>query len=130
MLSVRAGQKEKISQTIKIKIMKTKIYGASDDLIEIEGAVEEEANHIDAKNILIKASDGTQAKISYDDNGEWKIRVEVEGSKYLGLVHSVGDDAKHIFDDAIGCTSYSDVLILDEGIEWVKVARKTFKAES
>lgn len=43
-------------------------------------------------------------------------------------VHSVGDDAEHIFDDAIGCTSYSDVLILDEGIEWVKVARKTFKA--
>ena len=107
--------------------MKTKIYGASDDLIEIEGAVEEEANHIDAKNIAIKASDGTQAKITYDENGEWKICVTVEGDKFLQIVCSVGDDAKHSYPDAIGCSSYSDVLVLDEGIEWVKVGRKTFK---
>lgn len=105
--------------------MKTKIYGASDDLIEIEGAINDEANHYDATRVIIKASDGTKARITYD--GEWKISVEVEGDKYLGLVHSVGDDAKHIFDDAIGCPSYSDVLILDEGIEWVKIGRKTFK---
>lgn len=105
----------------------TKIYGASDDLIEVDGEVSEEANIIGASNVSVKASDGTQAKISYDDNGEWKIRVEVEGSKYLGLVHSVGDDAEHIFPDAIGCTSYSDVLILDEGIDWVKIGRQTFK---
>src|SRR5574343_126221 len=106
--------------------MKTKIYGASDDLIEIDGAISEEANHYDAKNIAIKASDGTQAKITYDENGEWKIKVDVEGEKFLGLIHSVGDDAKHIFPDAEGCSSYSDVLVLDEGIEWVKVGRKTF----
>jgi len=106
--------------------MKTKIYGASDDLIEIEGAINEEADHYDATRVIIKASDGTMARITY--NGEWKISVEVEGDKYLGLVHSVGDDATHIFEDAIGCTSYSDVLILDEGIEWIKIGRKTYKA--
>ena len=106
--------------------MKTKIYGASDDLIEIEGAISEEANHYDAKDVLIEASDGTKAKISY--NGEWKINVEVKGSKYLGLIYSVGDDASHIFDDAVGCTSYSDVLVLDEGIDWVKIGRKLFKS--
>ena len=108
----------------------TKIYGASDDLIEIEGAVNDEVNHIDAKNVLIKASDGTKAKITYDDNGEWKISVEVEGSEYFGLIHSVGDDAKHTFPYAIGCTSYSDVLLLDEDIEWVRIGRKTFKPKS
>jgi len=105
--------------------MKTKIYGASDDLIEIEGAISDEANHYAAKNVSIKASDGTQAKIRY--NGEWKIKVDVEGEKFLGLINSVGDDAKHIFPDAEGCSPYSDVLVLDEGIEWVKVGRQIFK---
>jgi len=105
--------------------MKTKIYGASDDLIEIDGAISDEANHYDATRVILKASDGTQARITYD--GEWKIQVEVEGNKYLGLIHSVGDDAKHVFEDAIGCSPYSDVLVLDEGIEWVKVGRKTYK---
>jgi len=95
--------------------MKTKIYGASDDLIEIEGAINEEADHYDATNLPIRCSDGTFAKITYD--GEWKINVLVEGDKFLGKIDSVGDDAKHVFPDAEGCTSYSDVLVLDEGIE-------------
>ncbi len=104
--------------------MKTKIYGASDDLIEIEGAITDEANQYDATRVIITASDGTRARITY--NGEWKILVEVEGEKYLNLIHSVRDDAKHTIDDAIGCTSYSDVLILDSGIEWVKIGRNKF----
>jgi len=105
--------------------MKTKIYGASDDLIEVEGDISEEANHYDATRVIIKASDGTQARITYD--GEWKISVEVEGEKYLNLIHSVGDESEHIYEDAKGCSSYSDVLLLDDGIEWVKIGRKTFK---
>lgn len=105
--------------------MITKIYGCSDDLIEIEGAINDEANHYDATRVKITCSDGTVARITY--NGEWKISVEIEGASYLGVVHSVGDDAKHIFPDAVGCTPYSDVLILDEGIYWVKIGRKTFK---
>lgn len=107
--------------------MKTKIYGASDDLIEIEGPCSDEIgcyNH--KKPIKIELSDGTKATIFYD--GEWKITVPFAGSKYLGLINSVGDDVEHLFDDAKGCTSYSDVLVLDEGIEWVKVGRKTLRA--
>lgn len=107
--------------------MKTKIYGASDDLIEIEGAISDEH---DAYNFsgTVTASDGTTAKLKYNDDGQWEFTVTKEGSKFLGLVKSVGDDAKHIFPDAVGCSSYSDVLILDEGIKWVKIGRKTFKA--
>lgn len=106
--------------------MKTKIYGCSDDLIEIEGAVHDEVGCFFHARQMINCSDNTKALISYD--GEWKINVLVEGEKYLGKINSVGDDAKHIFPDAEGCSPYSDVLILDEGIEWVKVGRKTFKA--
>lgn len=105
--------------------MKTKIYGASDDLIEIEGEIEDEVgcyNH--KKPILIEVSDGTKATIFYD--GEWKINISFAGEKYIEKVDSVGDDAKHI-GDYKNCTSYSDILILNEDIEWVKVGRKVFR---
>lgn len=106
----------------------TKIYGASDDLIEIEGAVSDEITCYDEKTNF-SASDGTKGTISYDDDGQWRIEVKEQGDKFSGLVRSVGEDNKHIFPDAVGCTSYSDVLVLKEGIEWVKIGRKTFKAE-
>lgn len=108
--------------------MKTKIYGASDDLIEIEGAVNDEIGCYFKARKTILCSDNTKATIAYD--GEWKINVLVEGEKYLGKINSVGDDAKHIFPDAEGLTSYSDVLVLGEGIEWVKISGKTFKADT
>jgi len=106
--------------------MKTKIYGASDDLIEIEGAVSDEIGCYDHKRpIKFECSDGTKASIFYD--GDWKIHVFFAGSKYLYKIDSVGDDGEHT-SDAKGCTSYSDVLILEEGIEWIKIKGKTYKA--
>lgn len=106
--------------------MKTKIYGASDDLIEIEGAIEDEVNHMSDKAISFAASDGTTGSIKYGDGGNWEITVKSKGGKYLQHVKAVGDDLKHTEPDAINCTSYSDVLVFDEGIEWVKIGRKTF----
>ena len=102
---------------------KTYIYGASDDLIEIDGAIVEEYGTF-SQNIRIVASDGTQAIINYD--GEWGIDVENYGDKYLSHVKSVGDDNEHEGELA-KFTSYSDILILDEGVKWVKIGRKTFK---
>jgi|SRR6478609_3629457 len=106
--------------------MRTKIYGASDDLIEIEGAVTEEVNVYLKENQKVNflASDGTSGKISYD--GEWHIEVINAGDKYKIRTTSVGDDAVH-GGDAAGCSGYSDVLILNDGIDWVKIGRKTFK---
>ena len=108
--------------------MKTKIYGASDDLIEIDGEITDEVGcygHI--RPINISASDGTIATIVYD--GEWKIKVKTKGTKFLKIVDSVGDDfdIDHTDDDAKGCTSYSDVLVFDSAIEWIKIGRKTIK---
>lgn len=107
--------------------MKTKIYGASDDLIEIEGPCSEEFGCYDHKKpIKIQMSDGTKATIYYDD--EWKITVPFAGSKYHSVIPSVGDDNEHVAEHAKGCSSYSDVLVMDEGIEWVKIGRKIFRA--
>lgn len=107
--------------------MKTRIYGASDDLIEIDGAVNDEVGCFANPKANIVCSDNTKAFITYD--GEWHITVLVKGERFLGKINSVGDDAEHIFPDAKDCPSYSDVLILGEGIEWVKIGRKTFKAD-
>jgi len=104
--------------------METRIYGGSDDLVEIEGAVSDEHGCYGHKRpIVIIASDGTKASILYD--GEWKIAVPFAGSLYRKKIDSVGDDGTHT-DEAIGCTSYSDVLIFDDGIEWVKIGSKKY----
>lgn len=105
--------------------MITKIYGASDDLVEIDGAVCEEHDCYDHKRpIKITCSDGTIGTIFY--GGEWKIKMEYCGTKFLKLIESVGDDGTHE-NEAKNCTSYSDVLILNDGIEWVKIGSKTYK---
>ncbi len=101
--------------------MKTKIYGASDDLIIIEGAISEEAEAYKAKKV--ECSDGTKFTISY--NGEWKIDITNEGHLIQAL-HRTGEGRIHT-GLAKGCAAYSDVLILDNGIEWIKIGNKTFK---
>ncbi len=104
----------------------TKIYGASDDLIEIEGDVNDEHGEYNFSG-TISCSDGTKVKVSYDEDGNWKFNKIEYGSKFKALIVAVGDDNKHTEPLAIDCSSYSDVLILDDGIEWVKVGRKTYK---
>ena len=107
--------------------MNTRIYGASDDLIEIEGNINDEHDCYDHKRpIKITGSDGTIANIFY--NGEWKIKVKKIGTKYMHRIDNVGEDGKHI-GIANGVPSYSDVLVFSEGLEWVKVGSKTYKKD-
>jgi hypothetical protein len=98
----------------------TLIYGSSDDLIEIEGKVEGEYNNytLAKRGIPFECSDETKGTITYD--GDWKITVEKEGNLFQELRTNVGDSGKHK-DLAFKCTSYSDVLILKDGILWVKM---------
>lgn len=123
----KPSKKQSLTCDIKNKTMKTKIYGASDDLIEINGAVTDEVNDYTEKPITFAASDGTEGTIKYNDEGIWEIDVLFNGSRLLQHIKAVGDDSTHTEPDAVGCSSYSDVLVLDEGIEWVKIGRKTFK---
>lgn len=106
--------------------MKTRIYGASDDLIEIDGIVTDEINSYSERKISISASDGTTGTIVYGKEGNWEIDVKNKGDKFVSLIKAVGDDSKHTDSNAEGCSSYSDVLVLDEGIEWIKVGKKSF----
>lgn len=105
--------------------MKTKIYGCSDDLIEIEGQINDEIECFNHDNpIKFSCSDGTIGTIFY--NGEWKIAIVTEGTLIQSVHPTSGEEHEHT-GLAKGCTSYSDVLILGEGIEWIKVKGKTYK---
>ena len=92
-----------------------KIFGASDDLIEIEGDITEEFNIILEENesAILAVSDGTLLKVSYD--GCWRIvRIHAGMAGYERVYEAVG------FDD----DKYSDEIELRWGFpfEWVALA--------
>lgn len=105
--------------------MKTKIYGASDDLIEIEGAINDELGCYYKKRTHITCSDGTQAVISYD--GNWNIKVKETGILFDKIITSNPNEEPHTDIDAKECSAYSDVLVLKDGVEWIKLGNKTYK---
>lgn len=108
------------------KIYCNRIYGASDDLLEIDGAlINDEVNTPDRPYEII-CSDKTKAIFSYEDNGEWKCEVIVKGSQFIDRVPSVGEDNEHI-GVANGCTPYSDVLLIREPVAWIKVGKKYYR---
>ena len=98
----------------------TIIYGSSDDLVEIDGQIQAEYGNytLASRGIPFECSDETKGTITYD--GDWLIKVEKQGSLFQELRPNVGDNGKHT-DLAFKCTSYSDVLILKDGILWVKI---------
>lgn len=108
--------------------MFTRIYGASDDIIVIDGQISDEvdAYSFEKKPIKFKTSLGTKGTITY--NGEWKINVEEDGSDFVIKIESVGDDNTHTEENTNDIPSYSDVLILDGDLDWVKVNGKKYKS--
>lgn len=73
------------------------VYGASDDLIEVEGAVQEEFGGYsrDDKEFLLVVSDGTVLGLKYGGEGVWNIRLVAtgKGSKVtVATAIDTGDD--------------------------------------
>lgn len=91
-----------------------KIWGASDDLIEIEGDIDEELyynereNTSDDENILA-FSDGTVLGIRYGDPGVWRISKRASGSSTCEIIQAPDNDDNN----------YSDVATLDASIHWI-----------
>ena len=88
------------------------IYGASDDLIEIEGAIEEEFSALqegDDTGGYLAFSDGTLLSISYTGDGLWKISIFCVGENTSFALTSATD-----IDD-----NYSDRVTLTGKFEWV-----------
>lgn len=103
--------------------MKTKIYGASDYLIEVDGELSEEFNHYGKGLVKITCSDGTVAAIRYDWN--WHITVKEKGDLFDKIVNGNPAEDPHTDEDCKICSPYSDVLVMKEGLEWVRIKGKT-----
>ncbi|GAA0529243.1 hypothetical protein GCM10010172_07370 [Paractinoplanes ferrugineus] len=87
--------------------MPVAIYGASDDLIEVDGDIYEEFNHNDDEPALLGFSDGTVLKVTFDQDGIWRITPVVTGS--ATFTHEFGQDDKR----------HSDKATLTGDVRWV-----------
>ena len=94
------------------------VTGASDDLIEITGDINEEFSApkcADDKGAILGFSDGTLLRIRYDEDGIWRIDLVMSGrAKYTKQSGSVEKDT---FDSV---TLTGDVKWVLLGEEWAK----------
>lgn len=95
-----------------------RIYGASDDLIEIEGDIGEEFPYY-GDPVLLAFSEGTILRVVFDRDGIWRITPVFRGRARLTHIICNPDP----FDDS----DYSDVVHLfdeeqDEPVQWVALA--------
>ena len=86
----------------KLKPNQVRVSGASDDLIEIEGALSGEFNVYDESSSLA-FPDGTLLTIEYGKSGMWSVHVVVLGR---------GTSVKHTPATSAEDDNYSDVVVL------------------
>jgi len=98
--------------------MTTKIYGASDDLIEFDGDVNGEVGNYgtDEQEIgeLVICSDGTLLEVKYGkgDMGVWGITLIKEGELFDKIEACSDEDAD----------PYSDIAYFNDGLKWAYAA--------
>lgn len=99
--------------------MATKVYGRSDDLIEVEGDLTGEVGHYesseDGQGCLLMFNDGTLLQVKYGkpQGGIWAITVVQEGALFDRLEICTNEDAD----------PYSDVVHLKDGIKLAFAAK-------
>ncbi|WP_047891769.1 hypothetical protein [Micromonospora sp. RV43] len=77
------------------------VYGASDDLIEIDGDISEEFGyHNEDKGDLLAFSDGTVLRIVFTDAAIWRITTVARGSAELTIEQAPEDDESNYTDRA------------------------------
>jgi hypothetical protein len=97
----------------------TKVYGASDDLVEFEGDFRGEVGSYGTddreQGVLVVLSDGTILEVKYCKNipGIWGIRVLKKGTLF---------DRIEVCTDEEQENPHSDVVYLKEGIRWAYAA--------
>lgn len=98
----------------------TRIYGASDDLLEFEGEVEGEVGAYDVERLIV-CSDGSVLTAEYGKGplGIWKLTVINRGSCFIGLKECLDEDAD----------IDSDVAEFGSGLRWAIVASDWTRVE-
>lgn len=88
--------------------MSTKVYGCSDDLVEIEGDVTGEVPA--SKGALLIFSDDTLLELKYgkDNKAIWGIDLLQAGSLFAGLTICLDEESD----------LYSDEALFEDGLEY------------
>jgi len=102
-------------------MVKVTVYGASDDLIEIEGDLREEFSYPcgddDDKKVYLGFSDGTLLSVRYD--GYWRFGRMVKGSAEFSKEEASDPDR-----------NYSDRVTLVGDVRWVLMGSQFDQARS
>lgn len=87
------------------------IYGASDDLVEVEGDIEEEFSAFGDEdgNVIVATSTGVVVRVVYDHEGIWRITPLV-GAEKVAITYCWHDG-----DD----NNYSDRCEVADTVDWV-----------
>jgi hypothetical protein len=89
------------------------LYGASDDLVELQGDIDEEYDVAGSasRGILVATSHGVLAQLRLERNSQWSIVILDPGPPgvTLELVPARGEDEG---DDEFGCPGYSARLAI------------------
>jgi len=100
-----------------------KFYGASDDLLEVEGAITEEFNppidcdDEDGEGVHVAVSDGTLLHVRYGGTGGafWRINVVKKG-RHTAVAHVAATDEDGDYTDRLTLTA-------EEPFEWVAMVK-------
>jgi hypothetical protein len=96
----------------------TRVYGASDDLIEIEGDYTGEVSAYgtddNERGVLLVFSDGTLLEVKYgkSDAGIWGVTLVKKGTLFKSIEQCDDEDSD----------PHSDVATFADGIQWVYAA--------
>ena len=88
-----------------------KVYGASDDLIEVEGEITEEFG---SDHGFLIFSDGTMLEVNYTHQGIWRITILRAGRNSEIRYEHVATDGE--------TSDYSDIVVVDSGYSFQFVA--------
>jgi hypothetical protein len=95
------------------------VYGSSDDLVELEGAISEEFTYDgnDEEGCLLAFSNGVVLRIKYGDQGVWRITPVAGGP--VAITQAPEDDE----------SNYSDRALVAGEIAWVVFGSSIAKAK-
>lgn len=99
--------------------MPTKVYGCSDDLVEVEGDVCGEVgcygtDDDDKRGVLLILSDGTLLEVKYGKGKRaiWGVQLLTAGTLFDRIDPCMDEDAK----------PYSDIAYFKDGLKWAYAA--------
>ncbi|WP_433730778.1 hypothetical protein ACQP2Y_20990 [Actinoplanes sp. CA-051413] len=97
--------------------MSITVYGASDDLIEVDGDIREEFPYrSDEESGILAFSDGTVLRIAFDPDGSgnWRITPLAQGSAKLAIAQTAEED------DTDRANLDGEIAWVVHGIGWAK----------